>query len=296
MSPDEKPTLGGLGNEEATRYLRPHKKFEVRRRASWRKMLRLISRLFLTLGLVTVLSAVLYQAYQYARSAPRFRLESVEAVEIANNRYVPTQLVRECFQQDAGHSIFFIPLEARRRALEEIPWVWRARVQRILPNRLRVVLEERIPVAFLRHGGELMLIDAEGVVLEKPEGASFAFPVLSGFRPALTRAEHHARVALYLEFLRELDQAEKNYSRDISEIDLSDSNNLRAIVSKNGQAVLLHFGRGLYQEKYEAYLQHRSLWQKSAEAVYAVDLRYRGQLVLNPDSAPPSPSQGGRQR
>jgi len=296
MSPEEKPPLERLDNEEARRYLRPQKRLAVRRGTSARKVLRLILRLSLTLGLLTVLSAILYQAYLYAHSAPRFQLESLEAVAIANIHYVPTRLVRECFQQDVGHSVFFIPLEARRRALEELPWVWRASVQRILPNRLRVVLEERIPVAFLRQGSELMLIDAEGVLLEKPAEASFEFPVLSGFSPALTPTERQARVALYLEFLRALDQAEKNYSRDISEVDLADTNNLRAIVSENGQAVLLHFGRGFYQEKYEAYLQHRSLWQKGAEPVYAVDLRYRGQLVLNPDPTVPSRGQGGSQR
>jgi len=296
MDSEEKLRLEGLGNEEATRYLRPQKKPEIRRRAPWRKLLRLISHLFLALGLLVVLSALLYRAYQYAHSAPRFRLASVEAMEVANNRYLPAALVRERFQQDAGHSIFWIPLAARRRALEEIPWVWRASVQRILPNRLRVVLEERIPVAFLRQGSELLLVDGEGVLLEKPDGVAFEFPVLSGFTPTLTPAERQARLALYLEFLRALDQGEKNYSRDISEIDLSDASNLRAIVSENGQAVVLHFGRGLYQEKYAAYLQHRPLWGKSAEPVRAVDLRYHGQLVLNPESAPPAPNQGERQQ
>jgi hypothetical protein len=38
----------------------------------------------------------------------------------------------------------------RREALETLPWVEQAHVQRVLPNRIRVEITERTPVAFLR--------------------------------------------------------------------------------------------------------------------------------------------------
>jgi len=82
----------------------------------------------------------------------------------------------------------------------------------------------------------------------------------------------------------DLDQNGKAYSEQISELDLGDADNLRASVADGDGAVYLYFGRGRYQEKFETYLEHRRLWQQSGETVRAVDLRYRGQIVLNPES------------
>ena len=44
-------------------------------------------------------------------------------------------------------------------SLESIPWVQEATVERALPDRIRVELTERAPVAFLRTGNELQLVD-----------------------------------------------------------------------------------------------------------------------------------------
>ena len=40
---------------------------------------------------------------------------------------------------------------------------------------------ERTPVAFLRTGNELALVDADGVILDRPLEGDFHFPVVSGF-------------------------------------------------------------------------------------------------------------------
>ncbi|MBI4461872.1 MAG: FtsQ-type POTRA domain-containing protein [Acidobacteria bacterium] len=282
MTPAQRRQLEDLADEAPARYLRAERKPEVRRRALWRRLLRWRPRLFLALAVVAVVGGVGYVSYGYAVSASWFRLPSKEAVELENLQFASPGVLREHFVEDAGRSVFTIPLEERRLALEGTAWVEHARVQRVWPNRLRVVIEERIPVAFLRQGKDLLLVDAAGVVLERPAGATFTFPVLTGFPPGLTRAQKKERVALYLEFLRDLDAGEEAQSTDISEVDLSDPDNLRATVIERGKAVVLYFGRDRWREKYEAYLEHRSLWQKSGEPVHTVDLRYRGQLVLNP--------------
>ena len=68
-------------------------------------------------------------------------------------------------------------------------------------------------------------------------------------------------------------------------MDASDPEDLRATLTEAHSALRLHFGRDRYQEKFESFLEHRGLWQKSGEPVRSVDLRYRGQIVLNPDPA-----------
>jgi len=271
--------------DDSSRYRRPRRRVEVRQRSRWKQGLVLGLRLLAGLAVVTVLSTGLYTVYQTALAAEVFRLESLEQVEVITQQHVETAAVRDRFQTDLGQPVFSIPLAKRRRAVEEVPWVETATVQRVFPDRLRVYMQERTPVAFLRQGNSLWLVDRYGVLLPPPPGSAYSFPVLSGLSQGLLQPERQGRVEQYLEFVEALDGDGKNYSKQVSEIDLSVPENLRAGVAEEGGVVYLLFGSDRYQEKYETYLEHRSLWQQSGEAVQAVDLRYRGQIVLNPDLA-----------
>lgn len=285
MSSNGKPLSADWDNDEATRYRRPRQPVEIRRRASWKQAVKTAAQVLLLGGAVVAVGGSSFLLYRFATRAAVFRVASTEAVEVANADHVSAEAVREQFVGDVGHSVFTVPLGTRRQSLEALPWVEAAVVQRLLPNRLRATLRERTPVAFLRQGQALSLIDRQGVVLPTPEGASYTFPVLSGLTETLSPADRQARLQLYLDFVGDLDRDEKRYSAQLSEIDLSDPEDLRASVTEAGGAVWLHFGRGRYQEKFTAYLQNRPLWQQSGEPVRSVDLRYRGQIVLNPDQA-----------
>ncbi len=270
-------------NDDANRYRRPRQPVKVRRPRRWAAALQAAGRGALVLGAGAVLIGGVYVAYRFAVASPLVTLASLETVEVEWAEHVSVEAVRENFAVDVGHTVFAVPLEERRQSLESIAWVESATLQRVLPNRLRVYLHERTPVAFLRRGNSLALIDGYGVILPLPEGASYSFPVLTGVSPALPAEQRRARMEIFREFLTELDGGEKSYSAQIAEIDLSDPNNLRATVESDGGALLLYFGRGRYREKFETYLEHRALWRASTEPVHAVDLRYRGQIVLNPD-------------
>ena len=59
-----------------------------------------------------------------------------------------------------------VDLSATRARLLRFGWIKEARVHRRLPDTLVVDVIERIPAAIWQHGGQLHLVDAEGVVLE----------------------------------------------------------------------------------------------------------------------------------
>ncbi len=289
MSGKTEGTTGSKGanldwsNEEG-RYHRPRRPVEVRRPARWKAALRVAAIVLLSATAVAAVGGTGYVIYDFGATSPVFRLTDAEAIEVENAQQAPVNAVRERFAADIGQPIFAVPLETRRQSLEEIPWVESAAVQRLFPNRLRVRLSERTPVAFLRQGNSLLLVDRFGVILTPPESSSYNFPVVAGIPETLPRAEREGRVRLYLDMVADLDREGKNYSQQLSEIDVSDPENLRAAVPDAGGVVALYFGRDRYQEKYAAYLEHRTLWQESGEAVRAVDLRYRGQIVLNPET------------
>ncbi|MBI2956621.1 MAG: FtsQ-type POTRA domain-containing protein [Acidobacteria bacterium] len=270
--------------DDAERYHRPRRPVEVRRRSSWKRVLVLAARVLLVVAALVAVAGTGFSVYQFATTSPIFRLAGFEAVEVIGATQVSPEVVRERFAADIGQSVFVIPLEARRESLNEIAWVEAATVQRLLPNRLRVSLRQRTPVAFVRQAASLWLVDGEGVLLPIPEGASYSFPVLAGLPEGLPLDTRRERVQIYLDFIADLGRGDKAYSRQLSEVDLSDTENLRASLGQADGVVWLIFGRDRYQEKFETFLQHRSLLEGSAEAVRSVDLRYRGQMVLNPEA------------
>lgn len=64
-----------------------------------------------------------------------------------------------------GSPILAFDPHTARLALEQIPWVAEARVERRLPDTIFVAIREREPMALWQHDQELRLVDAEGVVL-----------------------------------------------------------------------------------------------------------------------------------
>ena len=119
-----------------------------------------------------------------------------------------------------GRSIFAVPLDERRRRLLAVDWVEDAAVSRVWPNRLLVRITERQPVAFVslplhRSSGSaarFLLVDAQGVLLDPPLRAQFAFPVMTGLSDDQTDAERRVRVRAMQALMDDLGPASQNVS------------------------------------------------------------------------------------
>ena len=57
------------------------------------------------------------------------------------------------------------PVLREAHRLEEIGWIASARVERHLPDTIRVSIVERVPVAIWQRKGDFVLVDASGVVI-----------------------------------------------------------------------------------------------------------------------------------
>lgn len=92
----------------------------------------------------------------------------------------------------SGNGTFFsVDLDAVRRAFEALPWVRRAEVRRLWPDRLQVAIEEHTPLARWgtdAHAGRLVNVQGEVFEGELPDSdrlPQFAGP--GGSAPELTR-------------------------------------------------------------------------------------------------------------
>jgi cell division protein FtsQ len=276
--------------DDEPRYLRRQKPVEIRRKkfsgrgwSFYRRML-----ILMVVG-ASGAAAALY-AIQFLLYSPHMLLLKPEQIEVNGNHIVSREAVLQQFLHDRNRSVLRIALDVRRSQLEQIPWVESASVQRVLPNRIRVELTERTPIAFARNGNELALIDAHGVILDRPRDEDLHFPVVSGVSEDLPREQREKRMQIYQEFMKDVDLVRAGSSDRVSELDLSNPKDLRVVMTGlagpvDPQAVTIHFGSGDFTAKYKMLVDNFSQWQANAGRVQSIDLQYSRQVVVNPDTS-----------
>jgi cell division protein FtsQ len=277
-------------HEDEPRYLRRQKPVEIRRKKFGGKSASFYRRAFVFGVVATGLITAAALASDFLYHSPQIALLKPEQIELTGNHVVSRDAVLQQFVRDRGRSVLSIPLDARRSALEELSWVDTANVQRILPNRIRVEITERTPIAFLRNGTELSLIDAHGVILDRPRGEDFQFPIVTGLSDSMSREERGRRMATYQDFLKAVDNVRSGSSDRVSEIDLSNPKDLRAVMTgissaNDSQAVTIQFGAADFGGKYRLVVDNFAQWQASNGHVRNIDLQYSKQVVLNTDSS-----------
>jgi cell division protein FtsQ len=278
-----------LGDDEP-RYLRRQKPVEIRRKKfsgrSWP-----FYRRILFYGVVGIAGAsAAWTVGRFLLYGQPMLLIKPEQIEVNGNHIVSREAVLQQFVRDRGRSVLRVPLDSRRSALEEISWVESATVQRILPNRIRVDLTERTPIAFLRNGTELALVDAHGVILDRPRGEELQFPIVTGLSESMPREERGKRMQTYQEFMKDIDLVRSGSSDRVSEIDLANPKDLRAVMigianPTDTQVLTIHFGTSDFTGKYRMVVENFAQWQASNGRVHSIDLQYAKQVVLNPDTS-----------
>lgn len=215
---------------------------------------------------------------------PRFRIESAASIQTVGNSELSRAEMLSVFSPDVGRNIFSVPLSRQRAELEQIPWVERATVMRILPNRLRVRVLERTPVAFARVGDQIKLVDASGVLLDMSPAIMaahhYSFPVVTGLSPSDSAQARAERMAIYMKFMAALNSGGQRRAANISEVNLSDPEDVRVTVPVKSTDLLLHFGSTDFLKRYEIFASHLAEWERQYPNLASVDLRYDNEVVL----------------
>ena len=293
MSSEPETCAPELLVEEDPRYLRRPKPLEVRRRRFGRRSWQQFRRATVG-GLAVVAGAgLVYAAAHLLFFSPRLALLHPSQIELSGTRDFARAAVIEKFLPDRGRSVLRIPLDDRRKALEEIAWVEQAVVERVLPNRVRVEIVERTPVAFLRLGADLALVDAHGVILERPPDAQLHFPVVTGISGTMPPEARQRRMHLLVAFIKDLEMVRPGAADHVSEVDISDEKDLRATLAglarllpgvNDQDTVLVHFGNDDFAGRFRLLVENMGQWSASAGQVDSVDLRFVRQVIVNPET------------
>jgi cell division septal protein FtsQ len=241
----------------------------------------------------------------YLLNSPRFQVTSPKDVVVEGNHYVSRAEILAALDIPPGASgkgtnIFRSSLDEREKEVESVSWVRSATVVRSYPHSLAVYVTERVPVAFVDVGGKIKMVDQEGALLDSPEKGHFDFPVVKGLDFQETPRERAARLNLYQQFMQETSAKMASSGWVVSEVDLSDASNLKALLVQGGQTLLVYFGSSGFLDHFENLMTVLPQLRKTNARIDSVDLRFRNQVVVNPvggaSSSAPSTGSGAARK
>ncbi|EJF86328.1 cell division protein FtsQ/DivIB [Candidatus Bartonella washoeensis] len=94
----------------------------------------------------------------------------VADVDMSGNKRVVKQDVLKILGLDVSPSIFSFDVDKARSLLEQQAWVQSANVQKIYPNRVRILVVEREPYAIWQHDGMMDIVDSTGRIIVPFQG------------------------------------------------------------------------------------------------------------------------------
>jgi cell division protein FtsQ len=275
--------LVDLDVDEESPFLRGQKRIPARRSTLPKKTANGLMWAAVSAATLCVIGLAAAWLYRYGERSWRFRVQSSDNIEVIGMHNVTKAQIMEVMGADIGRNIFFIPLAQQKALLEQIPWVESASVMRFVPDRLKVEVQERTPVAFARVGPRIALIDAGGTLMELPPKHKYSFPVILGMNPGEPLSTRAPRMKAYDALVQDLDSGGSRYSQDLSEVDLSDLEDVKVRVNDPAGDVLVHLGSANYLLRYKIYVTHVREWRQQFQKLESVDLRYDNQIVVNPD-------------
>lgn len=245
------------------------------------RALRMIGRAGAFLAMVAALLSIFVFAY----TSEKFTLRTITFYGCKEMN--PKQL-ESIIRRDFPSNILRIDLRQLKTRLEKETWIQRVEIRRVLPSELVIYIRERTPSVILEMRGELMIADREGVLLDVYESryGKLDMPVFKGFLGDTVQGyrahqeENAARIRQGLVMLSDIEAGCPAYSRNISEVDVSETENLKILLVDDTAEVYL--GEQDYRKRFctlmENLDQYREL-KKQYQDIPLVDLRFDNQIV-----------------
>jgi len=219
---------------------------------------------------------------QFLIRDPRFALNldaggsQPDSFLLAGATHASARAVETIFAEDSGRSVYLIPLAERRATLRAVDWVKDANVSRLWPNRILVSITERKPVArvALANNREA-LIDEDGVFLA-PGQDRYRLPRLDGVSISDSLVKRRQRMARFLALMNDLAADAAN----ITEVDISDADDLKIQEPFEGRTVTLLLGNQHFALRHQGFLNYYMEIKKKLPNAAVLDLRLEDRITV----------------
>lgn len=253
------------------------------RRKRRNPFLALLRPLAVSLGLVAVPAGLV----TWIVTSPRFDLKDL-AVEAATPR-VPAAVLRATLASFQGENLVLLPLGSVEAAVRRNPWVDSVEIAKELPDRLRIEVTERRPVALLekdvRGTSGLVYADQEGrpiaplspIASELEAARKAKLVVVSFVHRELSASDG---VAGALEVAGELGRVQPDWAAALARIEVLGEQDFR--LHTDALRFPLLVTRGQVGPKVEKLKELLPELNRRYAAIQAVDLRFSRRIVVQP--------------
>lgn len=219
-----------------------------RKKTGGSKLINFAVPLFLSACILFCLGLLFSAGFRSAASSDFFRVRNVETLGAER---VSSKKVEQIVRAGAFRTgVWSADLSSIRDEVEKLTFVRHASVSRVLPDTVRVTVEERRPVATVRIGDADYLVDEDAKVLAKvTKDVKGPLPpfVMTGWDADRSEAAlemNRKRIGLYVLLVEEWRKF--GLAKRVRALDLSDLKDPQAKVEDSGEIVTISLGEGDY--------------------------------------------------
>jgi cell division septal protein FtsQ len=253
-------------------------------------LVKLLKPLAAAVGLVALPAGLV----AWVLTAPLFQLREVDVrpVKGAPTGRVSPDQVRQILAPLQGKNLVRLSLAEAAARVQSNPWIASVEIAKELPDRLRVRIAERKPIALLLSGRDLVFADADGRAIapvvtpaELEVARKHGLLVVS-----FARAPYPNGMAAALKVAAELGRVEPNWAAKLAQIEVLGEEDFRLrtdalpfpLVVKDGEV-------GPKVQRLVTLLPELS---RRYPKIEAVDLRFSRRIVVQPGEFAPPPADG----
>ena len=240
------------------------------------------------LGAFVLMIVFMLSVFVFAYTSDKFNVRTITFYGCKELK--PSQL-ESIVRQNFPANILRINLDQLKTRLEKVPWVKRVEIRRVLPSELIIYIQERTPSAIVEFRSELMLADSDGIMLDRYDSrhGKLDVPVFKGVLGEdaesyrLYQEENTARIRQGLQMLSEIESGSPQETREISEVDISDRENLKVLLVDDTAEVYL--GEKDYLKRFRSLMENMRQYQElknQYSEIESIDLRYDGNIIYRP--------------
>jgi len=197
----------------------------------------------LKIGLALLIAALVFLGYRAAASASFFRIKNIETrgVTRASNESILATVRRDVSET----GVWRADLLTLSGHLEQLPWVRKAVVTRVLPDGIRIRITERQPRLVIRNSaGHFIWVDEDAVelgeMMPSDQVPSFFLRGWDEEASATARAENKDRVQKFLALQKDWEAL--GISERVSEVNLIDTRDVRAQLAGDDSQIEVRLG------------------------------------------------------
>ncbi|HDP99643.1 MAG TPA: FtsQ-type POTRA domain-containing protein [bacterium] len=213
----------------------------------------------------------------------------LKAAKIYNNHYVTADEIAAAAGFDFSQDIFEIKLKQLENRISAHPLIDRVKINRSLPSVLNVEVLEHNIIAGVA-GSEIAALSDGGILIDDyPTETVYDVPIITGVifhtdssgNRILKNQPELDQILKIIKAIRDIDPLLYD---EISEWHCSESHGAIIYLKRNNVPVILGQADKVSQLNYLATIFYHFYGQKNFDQIQAIDLRFRGQVVIKQKS------------